>query len=64
MFTHFVLEGLAGKAEQDSSGVVTVSALREYVERTVREWSLGAQRPSARRDNLDLDFAVIPSTKD
>jgi uncharacterized caspase-like protein len=48
VFTYYVLEGLQGKADRNSDGIVTVSELYEYVEdqvdRTARRAG-GRQRP-------------------
>ena len=48
VFTHFVLEGLRGKADRDKDGLVTVSELYEYVEDQVDATARragGRQRP-------------------
>jgi uncharacterized caspase-like protein len=55
VFTAAVLEALRG-ADTNSQGVIKVSQLREYVERRVSEWTRGQQKPTARGENLDLDF--------
>lgn len=58
-FTYAVLEGLADrKADLNGDGQVQVSELQEYVSRRVRELTAGRQTPSARRENLELDFPV------
>lgn len=48
IFTYYLLEGLAGKADRNGDGLVTVSELYEYVEdqvdRKAREAG-GRQRP-------------------
>jgi uncharacterized caspase-like protein len=44
VFTHFVLEGLRGKADRNRDGIVTVSELYEYVEDQVDT----TRRPAAR----------------
>jgi uncharacterized caspase-like protein len=58
VFTYKVLEGLRGEADRDHDGVVTVSELRDYVEREVPKKTAGRQHPTARRENLDFDFAL------
>ena len=48
LFTHYVLEGLKGKADGNGDGIVTVQELYEYVEREVAERSRavgGSQHP-------------------
>lgn len=48
LFTHYVLEGLGGKADRDGDGVVTISELYEYVETQVEAKARstgGRQRP-------------------
>ena len=48
LFTHYVLEGLAGQADRDRDGVITVAELYEYVEREVDKKARsvgGRQRP-------------------
>ncbi|MBI4635245.1 MAG: caspase family protein [Candidatus Rokubacteria bacterium] len=48
LFTHYVLEGLGGKADRDGDGVITVSELYEYVEKHVEARARaagGRQRP-------------------
>jgi hypothetical protein len=48
VFTHFVLEGLRGKADRNRDGIVTVSELYEYVEDqvdTTARRAGGRQRP-------------------
>ncbi len=59
VFTYSVLEGLqSGGADADGDGVVLVSELRDHVVEKVRSLTKGAQTPTARRVNLDLDFQV------
>jgi uncharacterized caspase-like protein len=48
LFTHYVLEGLKGRADGNGDGIVTVQELYEYVEREVAERSRavgGSQHP-------------------
>ena len=59
VFTFAVLEGLTGgKADHNGDGEVRVSELRDYVFRRVPELTRGRQTPTARRENLDLDFPL------
>jgi WD40 repeat protein len=59
VFTYSILQGLtAGRADRNGDGVVTVSELQSYVIDEVRRLTRGAQNPTARRENLDFDFAV------
>ncbi|MGH7340643.1 MAG: caspase family protein, partial [Candidatus Rokuibacteriota bacterium] len=48
LFTYYLLEGLAGKADRNSDGIVTVAELYPYVEDQVERKSRaagGRQRP-------------------
>ena len=48
VFTYYVLQGLAGEADRDTDGVVTVSELYDYVEQQVDRKARaagGRQRP-------------------
>lgn len=58
VFTHAVLRGLKGEADRNKDGRVQVSELRDFVEQEVRRLTSGRQTPTARRDNLVVDFAV------
>jgi uncharacterized caspase-like protein len=58
VFTHALLRGLKGEAKRDKAGRVRVSALRDFVQSEVRRLTGGRQAPTARRDNLEIDFAV------
>lgn len=60
LFTFALLEGLTtGRADGDKDGSVRVSELREYVTRRVTTLSGGQQHPTARRENVVLDFEVF-----
>jgi len=48
VFTHFLLEGLRGKADFNGDGVVTVDEIFDYVSRKVPEATGQAQRPVRR----------------
>ncbi|HYL00357.1 MAG TPA: caspase family protein [Steroidobacteraceae bacterium] len=58
VFTYSILQGLAGRADRDGDGRVTVSELQSYVIEQVRQLTRGAQNPTVRRENLDFDFDV------
>jgi uncharacterized caspase-like protein len=59
VFTYTILQGLiAGRADRNGDGIITVSELQSYVIDEVRRLTRGAQNPTVRRENLDFDFAV------
>jgi uncharacterized caspase-like protein len=59
VFTYSLLQGLKnGKADANGDHIVTVSELQTYVIDEVRTLTQGGQNPTARRENLDYDFAV------
>jgi hypothetical protein len=59
VFTYALLEGLGDrKADLNKDGEVRVSELRDYVVRRVQELTGGRQTPTARRENLEVDFPV------
>jgi len=49
IFTHFLLEGLDGRADADADGAVTVSELHGYVSANVRKRTGGTQNPRMSR---------------
>ncbi len=57
VFTHALLRGFAGAADQDKDGVVSVDELREYVAAEVKKATAGLQNPTVDRDNLYQKFA-------
>jgi WD40 repeat protein len=59
VFTYAVLQGLKnGAADTNKDRTITVSELQGYVIEQVRTLTVGGQNPTARRENLDYDFAV------
>jgi uncharacterized caspase-like protein len=56
VFTHALLRGLKGEADRDQDGRVQVSELRDFVEQEVQRLTAGRQSPTARRENLVVDF--------
>lgn len=45
VFTHFLIEGLRGKADQDRDGIVTLKELYDYVYEHTKNATDGVQRP-------------------
>lgn len=58
VFTHAVLRGLKGEADRNRDDRVQMSELRDFVEQEVRRLTDGRQSPTARRENLALDFTI------
>ena len=58
VFTYALLHGLKGEADRDKDGRVRVSVLRDFVRQEVQRLTHGQQAPTARRDNLEVDFTV------
>jgi uncharacterized caspase-like protein len=58
VFTHAVLRGLKGEADRNKDGRVQVSELRDFVEQEVSRLTRGRQTPTARRENLVVDFPI------
>lgn len=59
VFTFAVLDGLKNaKADANGDGQIQVSELRDYVLEVVPRMTRGRQTPTARRENLTVDFTV------
>lgn len=59
IFTYSLINGLNSmKADTDRNGVITVNELRAYVYKEVETATNGNQKPTARQQNLELDFRV------
>jgi WD40 repeat protein len=58
VFTHALIRGLKGEANQKRGGRVRVSKLRDFMEQEVRRLTAGRQSPTARRDNFLFDFTL------
>lgn len=58
IFTASFIKGLK-QADIDNNGQVTVSELRSFTYDEVSRLSAGAQKPTARKHNLDVDFAIF-----
>ena len=57
-FTEAILEGLSGKADIDKNGAVAVDELRDYVSKSVDEYTEGKQHPVIDRDNIYMKFEL------
>ncbi len=58
VFTHFVLEGLRGKADENHNGYVTVGELFDYVIRSVKIETLNAQNPEPGNSTYDRNLPM------
>lgn len=59
VFTYALLHGLRSReADTNANGQVTVSEVRDYVTKRVKELTGGRQTPTARRENLLVDFLL------
>jgi len=59
VFTYAVLNGLKNNAaERDGSDGISVSELKDYVILEVEKITRGAQKPTCRRENLEVDWRV------
>lgn len=53
VFTHVLLEGLGGAADEDGDGMVTLDELQRHVRRRVQEATAGGQIPSVAATSYD-----------
>lgn len=59
LFTYCLLDGLSyKKADSNYDGKIVVSELRDYVYKKVTELSNGSQKPTARAQNLTMDYRI------
>ncbi len=60
VFTYCVLYGLKNKkADLNGDGSITVNELKEFVSKEVERLTDGAQKPTSRSENLEIDFKVL-----
>lgn len=57
VFSHFIIEGLKGKADTNSNGIITINELYNYVTKSVTKYTAGAQTPIL-LNNFDKDVPV------
>ncbi len=62
VFTHFLLEGLGGAADDDGDGIVTLGEVAEYTRDRVTRETRSAQIPTLSQTAFDryLPMAVVP----
>ncbi|MDH4361482.1 MAG: caspase family protein [Nitrospirota bacterium] len=61
VFTYALVQGLKHrKADANGDNRITVSELQGFVIEQVQQLTNGGQNPTARRENLEYDFAVYP----
>jgi WD40 repeat protein len=59
LFTYCLLEGLTSKAaDANHDGEIKISELRDYVYAQVTKLSNGKQKPTARSENLSVDYRI------
>ncbi len=59
LFTYCLLNGLTSKeADANHNNEITVSELRDHVYKKVTELSNGKQKPTARSENLSVDYRI------
>jgi hypothetical protein len=59
LFTYCLLKGLKSmEADYDKDNMVQISEIRKYVYEQVSSLSQGKQRPTARSENINLDYRV------
>ncbi len=60
VFTHYLIEGLDGKADENHNGIVSFQELFDYVSKSVRKATEGRQNPQ-RAGLGDIPLAVVPA---
>ncbi len=57
LFTEAIIKSLSGKeADKDSNGIISTDELRDYVIKTVPQFSNNLQHPTVDRDNIYQKF--------
>jgi uncharacterized caspase-like protein len=57
-FTHFLLEGLRGKADYNNDYTITINEAMQYTEEQVKRKTRGAQNPTRSQTAYDKDMTV------
>ncbi|RMF01727.1 MAG: peptidase C14 caspase catalytic subunit p20, partial [Bacteroidetes bacterium] len=62
VFSHFLLRGLQGEADQDADGVVRIEELFNYIKHNTEAYTQGQQSPVL-QGNYDqqMPVSVLPS---
>jgi len=58
VFTHFLLEGMQGKADFNNDYTVTIGELMDYVEEKVKRQTNGNQHPTRNQGSYDKDLTI------
>ncbi|MGK7894700.1 MAG: SUMF1/EgtB/PvdO family nonheme iron enzyme [Xenococcus sp. (in: cyanobacteria)] len=58
VFTHYLLEGIKGAADEDKNGIVTVGELFEYVRENVKKATSNRQHPSIGTSPFDRKMPI------
>jgi hypothetical protein len=62
IYTHFLVEGLAGAADRNLDGAVVATEAHDYARRRTFEYTQGRQRPSAEILEVGADPVVLSGT--
>ncbi|RPI07055.1 MAG: CHAT domain-containing protein [Ignavibacteriae bacterium] len=57
-FTYYLLEGMAGKADENNDYTVTINELMQYVEEQVKRKTHGAQNPTRSQTEFDKEMTI------
>ena len=58
-FTEAIINALTSPAaDKDGDKVISTKELRQYVSKTVSEWTGGCQNPTVDRDNIHMEFGL------